>query len=139
MDGRRPPSVALPEDEVTHDSRHDPPDIPSNNSANESLDQVETIRHELQELVSQDGIEKSVALAIMRLYHRMEATTMSMRGVYLREIDRLHHSIDQVNLKSEVNGLTLRQHGNEEQIRQLQSVNEQLQTLAAAPSVTRKR
>ena len=109
------------------------------NLVESSLNEVTTIRGELQDLVAQDGIEKSVALSIMRLHHRMEAAVMSMQGVYIREIDRLDHSLEQVTLKSEVNGLTLRQQGNEQQIRHLQSVNEQLHTLATAPSVVRKR
>ena len=91
------------------------------------------VRTELERLVSQDEIPKHMALEIMKLHHRMETCLMKLHTECMREVDRLHHSVSEANLKSEVHSLTLRQSAHEQHIEQLQTANEQLQSLAMAP------
>ena len=104
------------------------------------FDEVRTIREELEALVGQDSVLKEMALEIMKLHHKMENCITQMQTFYIRESDRLHHALEQVELKLEVNGLALKQRAKEEEILHLQSENEQLQTLASAvPSSSRGR
>lgn len=100
--------------------------------------EVDTVREQLQALVSKEGIDKEVALTLTRLHHRMETVIVDMKATYAREIDRLNHALDQVGLKAEVDNLTLRQTSQAEHIRQLQADNEHLHNLTAASSSRRR-
>lgn len=132
----RPPPVRVSDTDTPMTARS----VVHDDSA-EALDEIAQIRADLEALVSLESIPKDLALEIMKLHHKMEGCTTKMQTSYVREIDRLHHSLEQSDLKLEVNGLTLRQQVKEHEIHQLQSVNEQLQTLvnAAPPPSSRGR
>ena len=118
-----------------------PPESPNTTTGNSttdertnkySTDDVARIRAELEALVCDESIGKEVALQIMRLHHRMESCIVNIQTIHLREIDRLHNSLDQSSLKSEVDSLTMRQTIKDNEIEHLRAENEQLQQLAVA-------
>ena len=73
------------------------------------------------------------ALAILRLYHRVENLVAGMQAMHARDVDRLTHALESTTLRSEVQTLSLRRSTHESQIRdltdQLQTATEQLQSL----------
>lgn len=121
----RPPSIQLANTDIVSESNFKDLQSP--------LEEVKRIRHDLETLVSQESIVKEVALEIMKLHHNMERCINQMQRSYIRESDRLQYALEQVSLKSEVNGLALRQKAKDEEILQLQSENEQLHILTSAP------
>ena len=126
----RPPSIQLTNTDTVSENNFK--DLPSP-KVKHFLDEVQKIREDLEKLVGQESVVKEMALEIMKLHHKMENCITRMQTSYIRESDRLHHALEQVNLKWEVDGLALRQKAKDEEILFLQSENEQLQTLASAP------
>lgn len=95
--------------------------------------EADAVRAEMGALVADDSVPKSLALAILTLQHRLDGAIASMHTAFVREIDRLHHSVDQVRLACEVDALTHRQAAHATQMRDLRALNEQLQALSEAP------
>ena len=82
-----------------------------------------------------------MALELLKLHHRMEQHVGNMHSTYARELDRLNHALEQVSLKAEVDGLTLKQKVKDDERSKLQVEISQLEILASGgvPSSRKRR
>ena len=92
-------------------------------------EEVLSIRQDFQELVSDEIVDKGLALRILHLHQRWEVVLSAFREKYSRETDRLNASLDKFNLQLEIDKMTRERQVKEHEILQLRPVNEQLELL----------
>lgn len=108
------------------------PSSPIQDTAN-TISSISSIREELETIVSKDELSKQMAISIMKLHYKMESIVLHTQSLHYREVDRLTRALEHSGLKSEVDGLTLKQEVKDHEIMKLRSENEQLHTLMEPP------